>query len=229
MLPSSMALWPTLITRASTKPSPPSLALCSTSPAPSISNSTSSLRAGVTESLSTSISSQSSSTTPYTPSSIVSLHPGSTSLLPHLFANTNPLLLTRLSSKGQSAHQFISPIPIHPFSNTQKWLSNAQLSCFRPSPVSLPTTPPFQQQSLDFSTCPPLDTLQLYHDERLLLKEPPSPITMDNSNDTSSPIHNSHSISPVTQLHDVYQHPACGLYQLPALLHLCSPKPFIKQ
>jgi len=52
---------------------------------------------------------------------------------------------------------------------------------------------------------------------------------MDNSNDTSSPIHNSHSISPVTQLHDVYQHLACGLYQLLASLHLCSPKPFIKQ
>jgi len=70
-----------------------------------------------------------------------------------------------LKGTRQSAHQFISPIPIHPFSNTQKWPLNAQLSCFRPSPVSLPTTPPFQQQSLDFSTFPPLDTLQLYHDE----------------------------------------------------------------
>ena len=94
--------------------------------------------------------------------------------------------------------------PFHSIPTTQKRPSKRR---FGPSPLSLPTTPSFQRQSPIFhSIHSPSDTLEPYQDERRSFKGPLSPSTLDNVNNTFSPMHNTHPMSPSASSHDLYSY-----------------------
>jgi len=66
-----------------------------------------------------------------------------------------------------------------------------------------------------YTTHPPSGTFQPYQDKRSLLEEPPSPISMDNASNLFSPVHDSHSDSPLTLSGNLNQH-ATSLHPQPS-------------
>jgi len=122
-LPPSTALWPTLTTQAPAKTSPPSTAL------------------------------QSTSTAPYVFNTACNLHQQPIIPLPcpipllHLFTNMISQHLTGLPWMRWHAPCSTLSLPIHSLLTTQKQSLKVQPQDLKPSPapVSLPTTPPFQQ------------------------------------------------------------------------------------
>ena len=142
-----------------------------------------------------------------------------TTSFPCSFMNTIPQLPTCLSLKGQRAHQFVSPLSIHLFSNTQKQPSKSQPRPFGSSPVCSPTTSPLQQYAFDFrSTYHTLHAFRPYQGEQRLPKEPPSSTTVDIPSDTSSPLHGIPSIPPPTPSHNFDQSYQPALLSCPSIL-----------
>ena len=97
--------------------------------------------------------------------------------------------------------------------------SKAQPQCLKPLPISLPTT--WINFYSTHAPLDPLDAFQTYQDARLLFKDSPSSIMMDDTSDTSLSMHNTPLVpSPA---------PSHNLNQCPVSLHSCPPTPSLEQ
>ena len=106
----------------------------------------------------------------------------------------------------------------------RKRSSNTQTRRSTPFHDDTRTTHPLQRQSLDFySTYPPSDILQSCQDDEWSSEESPSPVTVNNSRDTSSSIHDVPSVAPVPS----HEHPASLHHPLTPFLtkRRCSSLP----
>ena len=182
--PPSTALEPT-----STTPAPATM-----SPPPTASQPMSTIRKSAKMSPPSAVS-RFASRAPYISTSTPISHSTSPIPLPHSLVSASSRPSACLPPKGQRTHRFVSSIPFHPPSNSQKRRLKAQPQCLRLSPVYSPTTPPFPRQSLDYyPTYPPLDTFE--YDERRTSEGSLLSITVDGDFYQYPASHRLHPSSP---------------------------------
>ena len=131
-------------------------------------------------------------------------------------SSSHPVQLTSSHADSSTSEHITAPATSSSFSMSQ-FMSLVPNSM--PSLVHSPATP---RHSLELQpTYPTSGTFQPCQGDQWSPREPPSPVAIDNVCDTSSSMHDSHSISPPTL--------SCDLYRYPASLDSCPSTPFFQR
>ena len=131
-------------------------------------------------------------------------------------SSSHPVQLTSSHTDSSTSEHITAPATSSSFSMSQ-FMSLVPNSM--PSLVHSPATP---RRSLELQpTYPTSGTFQPCQGDQWSPREPPSPVAIDNVCDTSSSMHDSHSISPPTL--------SCDLYRYPASLDSCPSTPFFQR